>query len=112
WLVGSLLTLGDALADESYLDHAPILEMVYHLRNGVAHGNRFDIRNRKRLHDHPAHTRDAFSKGDLKQDFEITPALEGRPVLFDFMEAADILALVTSVANYLLRMADVLPGNA
>ena len=43
WLTGSLLTLGDALKDNDYFDHAPALELVYHLRNGIAHGNRFNF---------------------------------------------------------------------
>jgi hypothetical protein len=49
WLTGALLAVGDALKDNDYFDHAPELELVYHLRNGVAHGNRFDIRNLTRL---------------------------------------------------------------
>jgi hypothetical protein len=40
WLTGSLLAVGDALKDNNYFDHAPVFELVYHLRNGVAHGNR------------------------------------------------------------------------
>src|SRR5438270_803097 len=43
WLTGSLLAVGDALEHHNYFDHAPELELVYHLRNGIAHGNRFDI---------------------------------------------------------------------
>ena len=48
WLAGSLLALGDRLERNAYFDHAPELELVYHLRNGIAHGNRFEIHNRKR----------------------------------------------------------------
>src|SRR5688500_4961338 len=54
WLAGALLTLGDALSTHAYFDRAPILEMVRHLRNAVAHGNRFDIRSPKQLAQHPA----------------------------------------------------------
>jgi hypothetical protein len=54
WLKGALLTVGDALNDlqPKYLNKAPILEMVYHLRNGVAHGNVFHFLDsgRDRLH--------------------------------------------------------------
>jgi hypothetical protein len=39
--MGALLTLGDALQVHRYFDHSPELELIYHLRNGVAHGNRF-----------------------------------------------------------------------
>jgi hypothetical protein len=36
WLVGSLLAIGDALMRHCYFDHAPELELLRHLRNGVA----------------------------------------------------------------------------
>jgi len=74
WLTGSLLRVGDALRDNDYFDHAPELELIYHLRNGVAHGNRFKITNLVRLKKHPAHNRDGH--------FEITPERKGK-VLFD-----------------------------
>jgi hypothetical protein len=45
WIVGSLIAVGDALAQHDYLNRVPLLELVRHIRNGVAHGNRFDIRN-------------------------------------------------------------------
>jgi hypothetical protein len=32
WTAGSLIGLGDALALQDYFDHAPELELVYHLR--------------------------------------------------------------------------------
>jgi hypothetical protein len=43
WLEGALLRIGDALAQPQnhYFDHAPELELLYHLRNGVAYGNVF-----------------------------------------------------------------------
>jgi hypothetical protein len=102
WLTGALLAVGDALKDNDYFDHAPELELVYHLRNGVAHGNRFDIRNLTRLTKYPAHNRDAaFHTNTI---FEITPALNRQPVLFDFMDAGDVLDLLFSVALYLDRI--------
>ncbi|OXC78250.1 hypothetical protein [Caballeronia sordidicola] len=53
--MGALLTLGDELGARGYFDRAPILEIVYHLRNGMAHDNRFNIddRGRKRLQSMP-----------------------------------------------------------
>jgi hypothetical protein len=36
WLVGALLAVGDALSRHGYFDHAPELELLRHLRNGVA----------------------------------------------------------------------------
>lgn len=103
WLAGSLLRLGDVLKKHDYFDHAPELELVYHLRNGIAHGNRFDIRNRKRLETYPAHNRDGSGRHTI---FEITPELNGKPVLFDFMEAGDVLDLLLSVGLYLKQMGE------
>lgn len=101
WCISSLIILGDRLAGEEYFDRAPVLEMVRHLRNGVAHGNRFTLRSRAELERWPAHTRDAACR--LGEPFEITMGLDGRPVLFDFMAAGDVLDLLISVGTYLLR---------
>lgn len=103
WLVGSLLAVGDALAKQRYFDHAPELELVRHLRNGVAHGNKFSI-NKSLLAKHPAHNRLAIIKGDKGEVFEIAADLEGQPVLFDFMGPGNILDLLMSVGLYLIRM--------
>jgi hypothetical protein len=97
WLTGALLAVGDALKENNYFDHAPELELIYHLRNGVAHGNRFAITNLERLAKHPA-TNSACYKYSI---FEVTAALDGQPVLFDFMEAGDVLDLLFSVADHL-----------
>jgi hypothetical protein len=102
WLAGSLLAVGDALEDNSYFDRAPELELVRHLRNGIAHGNRFDIRHPDKLTKYPAHNRDAAFRTNTI--FEITPALNGRPVLFDFMGAGDVLDLLSSVGLHLDRI--------
>jgi hypothetical protein len=99
WLTGALLAVGDALKDNNYFDHAPELELVYHLRNGIAHGNHFKFTDggRKRLAEYPAHNRACYRHSI----FEITDALDGQPVLFDFMEAGDVLDLLFSVADHL-----------
>jgi hypothetical protein len=104
WPGGSLLAVGDALEKHDYFDHAPELELVYHLRNGIAHGNRFDIRNRMRLEKYPAHNRDADYRGPNSAIFEITAARDGQAVLFDFMGAGDVLDLLYSVGNHLKRI--------
>ena len=101
WLSGALLALGDALAAVGYLDRKPDLEFVRHLRNGVAHGNSFNLaRNDPRK---PAH----FSGPDqrLRPDgtvtptgqptfFEIAPSLDGTQVLYHFMGPGDVLHLL------------------
>ena len=52
WLASSLLTIGDALGQHEYFQHAPEAELIRHLRNGVAHKNRFHFRmNDKRVVD-------------------------------------------------------------
>ena len=100
WLTGSLLGLGDTLKEHGYFDHAPILELVYHLRNGIAHGNRFNLTSigLERLKKYPAHSRDAWFS---RTAFEIAPSLNGQIVLFDFMHAGDILDLLSSVGAHL-----------
>ena len=104
WLVGSLLAVGDALSKLLYFDHAPELEMIYHLRNGVAHGNVFNLTRDglARLKKYPTHNKLAWIKGAW--EYEVVAALHGQPVLFDFMEAGDVLDLLRSVGVYLVRM--------
>jgi hypothetical protein len=100
WLTGSLLALGDALKEHGYFDHAPALELVYHLRNGIAHGNCFNFtpNGLDRLKKYPAHNRDAWFR---KMIFEIAPALNGQAILFEFMGAGDVLDLLSSVRAHL-----------
>jgi hypothetical protein len=104
WLVGSLLTVGDALSLHHYFDRAPELELLRHLRNGVAHGNRFRIDNPASLTKFPAHNRLAWIRSDTKAEFEISAALQHQPVLFQFMGPGDVLDLLMSVGIYLCRI--------
>jgi hypothetical protein len=103
WFVGALLTLGDALDLERYRDWAPELELLRHLRNGVAHGNKFNLKDKKRLIDHPAHNKYAWVRGGNRPEFEVTASNDKQTVLFDFMAAGDILDLFFSVEVYLLK---------
>ena len=104
WCVSSLVLLGDRLLAEGYYDRAPVLEMVRHLRNGVAHGNRFTLRYPDELKKWPAHTRGAACQDSAP--FEVTPDLDGAEVLFDFMGPGDVLDLLISVSTYLRRYDD------
>jgi hypothetical protein len=110
WAMGALLTLGDELSTHRYFDKAPLLELVYHLRNGVAHGNRFNItkKGRERLAQHPAHNRNAPVKSPIGTVYEITPALSG-PLFFDFMGPADVIDLLQSVEVHLSKAAGARP---
>jgi len=105
WLAGSLLSLGDALSKHDRFRHVPELEMVYHLRNGIAHGNLFNFKpsGLARLAAHPAHNRTARIRAP-GVELEITPALHGRQVLFDFMCPGDVLDLLISVSIYLRQI--------
>ncbi len=108
WLVGALLSVGDALSrlQRRYLNHAPILELIYHLRNGIAHGNvfHFDKNGLERLKKTPAHNRSAGVKSSTGAEFNIVADLHGKPVLFDFMGPGDVLDLLQSVEIYLTRI--------
>ena len=103
WCVSSLVLLGDQLSVEGYYDRAPVLEMVRHLRNGIAHGNRFTLRNPDELTKWPAHTRQASCQ--FSEPFEVTPQLHGSAVLFDYMGPGDVLDLLTSVSTHLQHLA-------
>jgi hypothetical protein len=106
WIVGALVAIGDALSPD-YLNHAPILELIYHLRNGVAHGNRFTFRvgartpGLDRLKQYPAHNDQARLK---TARFHIRQDLEGKSVLFDCIGAGDVLDLLMSVGTYLTHL--------
>jgi hypothetical protein len=106
WAMGALLTLGDELSAHHYFDQAPVLELVYHLRNAIAHGNRFNIttKGRQRLAGHPAHNRSAAVKSPTGVIYEIMPSLSG-PLLFEFMGPADVIDLLQSVEIYLAKAA-------
>jgi hypothetical protein len=88
--------LGDKRTDYSYSDRSPPLELVRHVRNGLAHGNSFDIRGdaTDRI---PAHNRDAQVKSEKGTMFDVVKSDNGKPVLFDFMLAGDVLDLLQSV---------------
>lgn len=102
-VVSALLVLGDRLAAEDYFDRAPVLEMVRHLRNAVAHRNVFEIRDLHSLAMWPAHTRDAACRSPHGTTFEVTAACHGARVLFDFMGPGDVVDVVASVGTHLLR---------
>src|SRR5437899_5091114 len=88
WLAGSLLAVGDELKDHDYFGHAALFELVRHLRNGIAHGNRFNIRYPLK---YPAHNRDAFYRSPNNTIFEITPALNLQPAPLHLLAAGHVL---------------------
>jgi hypothetical protein len=62
------LRSGDALERNGYFDRALELELIRHLRNGIAQGNRFDIRDPNKLTKFPTHNRNCYRH----EIFEIT----------------------------------------
>jgi hypothetical protein len=112
---GALLQLGDALSAQQYVDHGPDLEFVRHLRNGVAHGNRFTFRHdeprRPASFRGPGAPTTRYGKVGEASFFEITPDLEGSPVLFDYIGAGDVIDLFDFIAWRLVNLADGTPSE-
>jgi hypothetical protein len=110
WLSGALIMLGDALAAENYFDKAPDLELLRHLRNGVAHGNRFYLKNSEPRR--PAHFRGAdqtslngsTTPAGSGRFFQVTANCHGAAVLFDFMGPGDVVDLLMFIAVRLIRI--------
>lgn len=106
WLAGALITLGDALDRMNYIDRSPLLELTRHLRHGVAHGNKFRIDRPDGLKKFPAHNRDSPVRGWDTRIFEILPKVDGENVLFDFMEAGDVIEHLLAVHLYVSQLVD------
>lgn len=90
----ALLDIGDALKEHNYLDNEPALEFFRHIRNGIAHGNRFNIKSL---------TRTAKFK-----NLTIDLPLHGTKVLPDwegggFLHLGDCLELIDTVRNEVVR---------
>ena len=104
WLIGALIAVGDKFdaATPRYLSRAPLLELVYHLRNAAAHGSKFHFLDfgTVRLKQYEAHNKEAQVKSAV---FEVTPNLD-KTGLFDFMGPGDVLDVLQSVEVYLTRI--------
>ena len=72
----------EAKADSN---HSPTVQFLRHIRNGCAHGNRFDIRGK-----------DPIKLAEWK-GVQITKALNGTPVLYTFLDAGDVFTLLNDV---------------
>ena len=98
WASNALIRLGQELSRYGYFDRDPCFELVRHLRNAVAHGERFLISSPKGLLAHPAH----LAAGLVS--WEITPALNG-VALYDFVAVGDIASIIQLVGIHLNNMA-------
>jgi hypothetical protein len=88
-LMTILSWVGDELSKNGYFNKTPELELFRHLRNGISHGNTFNLLNGE-------------PKRPAKfKSFEITPALHGQNVLFQFMSTGDLFDLFDHVKAHL-----------
>lgn len=104
WLSGAMMSLNDELSQYDHFDRQPEYELVRHLRNAVAHGNRFRIDRPERLATFPAYWPGCKVDGtsDHKQRrFEITPQMNGDPCLFEFIGESDVQELLQAVGHRL-----------
>jgi hypothetical protein len=85
----TLSWVGDELSKNGYFDKTPELELFRHLRNGISHGNTFNLLNGEPRR--PA----KFKR------FDITSALHGKNVLFEFMSTGDLFDLFDHVKAHL-----------
>jgi len=116
WLVGALLTVGDALAAKKnkYFGHAPEAEIIRHLRNGIAHGNRFTFypwvkdEATGRLK-HPANI-SRYAAQQAMPVRQVDTDLEGTEVLFSWGGGpAAIIDCLTVLSIHLWRIGHGLP---
>lgn len=93
FLGGLMMTIlswvGDELAKNQYFDKTPELEFFRHLRNGISHGNFFNLLNGEPRR--PA----AFKL------FEINAKHHGQNVLFEFISTGDLFDLFDHVKSHL-----------
>jgi hypothetical protein len=81
--------VGHELSKNHYFDKTPELEFFRHLRNGISHGNTFNLLNGEPRHPAKFNT------------FEITQVLHGQPVLFEFISTGDLFDLFDNIKSHL-----------
>lgn len=97
WASNALIRLGEELKRYKYFDRHPSLELIFHLRNAVAHNERFSINKPQKLSCFPAY----LTAGHCY--WEIKPNLDGTP-LYDFVSVGDICCIIQFVGIYLNDM--------
>jgi len=81
--------VGDELSKNQYFDKTSELEFFRHLRNGISHGNTFNLVNGE-----------PRRKAKFKT-FEIVPKLHGSAVLFEFISTGDLFDLFDHIKTHL-----------
>lgn len=94
FLMAVISLIADRLSHNAYFTKSPELEFVRHVRNAVAHGNRFHFRN------------DEPSRPARFRDFEIRRDLEGTVLFWEFMGPGDTLDLLQEVEAQLRAFED------
>jgi hypothetical protein len=89
WFMVALSAIGQSAAENAYFDRSPELEFLRHLRNGVSHGNRFNL--------HPGQP----SRTASFKSFVIDASLNGSPVLFEFISTGDLMDLFDHLEGHL-----------
>ena len=112
-LASSLLSVGDELDAANYYrkvpEAEPEAELVRHLRNGIAHGNKFTI-YQKLIDQHtgrlkiPAHNR-RYKRVLHMREYVVDAHLNGSNVLFDYGGPAAILDILVTIGWHLTRTA-------
>jgi len=104
WFAMAIVTAGAELSPFNYFNRAPRLEVIYHLRNAIAHGGRFHFTEdcRQRLSDYPANT---FGSEGMVQ-FEVTAALDGQELVFELLHPGDVIDVLIGATFYLSSIVD------
>ncbi|MGN7203935.1 hypothetical protein ACTHQF_06645 [Pedobacter sp. SAFR-022] len=87
-LIHSIVFIGDLIQQANLSNHSPEFEFLRHLRNAMAHGNRFHFKNNEPK-------RAAFFN-----EFKLTSELDGmNKVIPDFLGTADVLDLLSFIKS-------------
>ncbi len=113
WLIGALLTVGDALGANKYFNHEPEAEMIRHLRNGIAHGHEFTFSTRVNNKDTGKlkHTANIFRYADRQKmpRHEIDTYLQGAEVMWAWGGPDAIVDCLTVLGVHLWNVGHGLP---
>jgi hypothetical protein len=113
WLIGALLMVGDALGACGYFGHEPEAELIRHLRNGIAHGNRFSFhptvidKNSGKLK-HPANIF-RYATRQVMPMHEVDTHLQGTEVLFRWGGPDAIIDCLTVLGVHLWHVGHGMP---